>query len=168
MNISKEQGLLIAYGGRPYIPPREVHKDFFAHIGFNAFKASGVRCELRFRFRFSDCPTAENRNISSASESLQRQSQTRKKRQNRNIGNSGLDARRRNQGMRHIPFNLTSLPGFYIALRLHHCLFKIQPRRAFAYAHIPLQAVPTVMQRYPLHLRNREAVFSHTGSSLVP
>lgn len=48
MNISKEQGLLIAYGGRPYIPPREVHKDFFAHIGFNAFKASGVRCELPF------------------------------------------------------------------------------------------------------------------------
>lgn len=166
MNISKEQGLLIAYGGRPYIPPREVHKDFFAHIGFNAFKASGVRCELPFPiFRLSDSRKSEY--FVSVRE-LARQSQTRKKRQNRNIGNSGLDARRRNQGMRHIPFNLTSLPGFYIALRLHHCLFKIQPRRAFAYAHIPLQAVPTVMQRYPLHLRNREAVFSHTGSSLVP
>lgn len=166
MNISKEQGLLIAYGGRPYIPPREVHKDFLPISALTRLKHRGYGAS--FRFRFSDCPTAENRNISSASESLQRQSQTRKKRQNRNIGNSGLDARRRNQGMRHIPFNLTSLPGFYIALRLHHCLFKIQPRRAFAYAHIPLQAVPTVMQRYPLHLRNREAVFSHTGSSLVP
>ncbi|EOF9947109.1 TPA: pyocin activator PrtN family protein [Neisseria gonorrhoeae] len=60
MNISKEQGLLIAYGGRPYIPPREVHKDFFAHIGFNAFKASGVRCELPFPiFRLSDSRKSE-------------------------------------------------------------------------------------------------------------
>lgn len=60
MNISKEQGLLIAYGGRPYIPLREVHEDFFAHISFNAFKASGVRCELPFPiFRFSDSQKSE-------------------------------------------------------------------------------------------------------------
>ncbi|HEZ4429903.1 TPA: pyocin activator PrtN family protein [Neisseria meningitidis] len=60
MNISKEQGLLIAYGGRPYIPLREVHEDFFAHISFNAFKASGVRCELPFPiFRLSDSQKSE-------------------------------------------------------------------------------------------------------------
>lgn len=60
MNISKEQGLLIAYGGTPVYPAEGSTQRLFAHIGFNAFKASGVRCELPFPiFRLSDSRKSE-------------------------------------------------------------------------------------------------------------